>query len=744
LDLSASNLGIDGLDDVEQIGSGGSSRVFRARQIELDRVVAIKVLNGGHDPDAARRFDRERKAMGRLSQHEGIVPVYSTGETNRGEPYLVMPYYPNGSLQDQIDAGAMEWETAVRYVDVAAETIAEAHDSGVVHLDLKPANILLTNTGAPRIADFGIARLMGSPATTAGSTNGAAFTPAYSAPETFLEGTSGPPSDVYGLGATLWALLVGHPPFLTPGDDTNLMAVIGRVVNNPVGDLREFTPPAVCEVIERAMAKEPADRFQTARDFSSALKQAASVSSPDFPPVTVDQAGSTRLFPDPAVPAALSGGASLAVPPALAGNPSALGAPSEPGMADSGLVDDWSDGVTLGMAGPEATTTAFGVAPEPLPSTAETARPLLDETPHGPLSGPVGRNLGGGGPLIEFDRLRAGPLAVGLIGLLLVGAVAFWAFGRSGDDGGAAVASGANSNPAGPAVQQSTDGSNGTDDSSSVSELDQESSTTAESDADAVGTDTTESPTTTEAQATAEESTTTEETTTTTEAPTTTEEPTTTEAPTTTEEPTTTEAPTTTEETTTTLAPRPARLVAANRSGDRAVTVTWLAPVGTPRPDSYRIERTGAFFPRSVADDGLSESFEFIDPSVDPGTHTYRVVAVYDGVDSASIPATVGVGTPTISGGATPDTDRITVSFSSNQCLSLIWVQIVLSPSGAATGAEQLLTGPDLQGCVDSYSETFEGLLPGTAYQVNVRVDGAWVGDPPAQEAYTVLTPIAA
>ena len=84
--LSVTNLGIDGVENVEQIGTGGSSRVYRARQIDLDRVVAIKVLNPGDDQGVAKRFDRERKAMGRLSLHEGIVPVYSSGITDHGEP----------------------------------------------------------------------------------------------------------------------------------------------------------------------------------------------------------------------------------------------------------------------------------------------------------------------------------------------------------------------------------------------------------------------------------------------------------------------------------------------------------------------------------------------------------------------------------------------------------------------------------------------------------------------------------
>ena len=271
--LSVTDLGIDGLDHLEQIGSGGSSRVYRARQSDLDRVVAVKVINAGQDPDVARRFDRERKAMGRLSSHEGIVPVYSSGVTPFGEPYLVMPYYPNGSLQDQIDKAPLDWRTAVAYVDHAAKTMAAAHEEGIVHLDIKPANILLTAAGAPRIADFGIAKLAGGSGVAA-RTTGTAFTPAYSAPETFLDGQATPAADVYGLGATLWASLVGHPPFLAPGEDTNLMAVIGRVVNNPLGDVRHLAPEPICQVISRALAKDPNDRFRSAREFSQALQAA--------------------------------------------------------------------------------------------------------------------------------------------------------------------------------------------------------------------------------------------------------------------------------------------------------------------------------------------------------------------------------------------------------------------------------------------------------------------------------------
>lgn len=423
--LSVSNLGIDGLEDVEQIGTGGSSRVYRARQTDLDRIVAVKVLNRGHDQGVSKRFDRERKAMGRLSLHEGIVPVYSSGETSHGEPFLVMPYYANGSLQDQIDTGAMEWQTAVSYVDVAAETIAAAHDEGVVHLDLKPANILLTNHGAPRIADFGIAKLTGHGASTTG---GAAFTPAYSAPETFLDGVTGPPSDVYGLGATLWALLVGHPPFLTPGEDTNLMAVIGRVVNNPVGDLRHFTPGGICEVIERAMAKDPEDRYQTAREFSLALKNGAAGASSDFRPV-VDEPRGTALLSGPPGPNAVPAGPRREETPMLTRmDPVEL----PPSIASTAAMPSLAQ-------------------PDPPPS-----RPLLQETAQPPLRPGGGPPPSSPTPFLDLDRFRFGPILFGILAFLGVIAVSFWALNRSSGIGTADGNGVTVTEPAGPTAESST------------------------------------------------------------------------------------------------------------------------------------------------------------------------------------------------------------------------------------------------------------------------------------------------
>ncbi len=404
MSVSVTNLGIEGIEDIEQIGSGGSSRVYRARQSDLDRVVAIKVINADHTTDVARRFDRERKAMGRLSLHEGIVPVYTSGVTAHGEPYLIMPFFSNGSLQDQIDMGALEWETAVGYVDAAAETIAAAHDEDVVHLDLKPANILLTKTGAPRIADFGIAKLGGNAAQTNGSSSATAFTPAYSAPETFLDGETGPPSDVYGLGATLWALLVGHPPFLTPGEDTNLMAVIGRVVNNPVSDLRHFTPAPICDVIERAMAKHPQNRFQTAREFSQALKVAANQARSDAGQDDLVTTG-TSLFPEqPEGQTQFFQDSSIPEPRPVAGSVQYV-PPLNPTPAPTAPVAHESASSSRRLL--ETSTDVYAGPPGPTPTVHKE-------------------------PLVDWDEFRILPLLIGLVALTLVGGIAIWALTRGG------------------------------------------------------------------------------------------------------------------------------------------------------------------------------------------------------------------------------------------------------------------------------------------------------------------------
>ncbi len=283
--MSEIDLGIEGLAEIETIGRGGSAAVYRARQIALDRVVAVKVLMSAWDVDVRRRFDRECRSMGKLSDDIGVVPIYESGETSTGAPYIVMPYYPAGSLQDEMNRnGAFDWREASSHIKAVAETIAAANESGVVHRDIKPANLLLGNDGKPRVSDFGIARQIADDQL-ANHASTPLFTPAYSAPESFSSNTAVPTIDVYGLGSTFWALLAGHAPFKSKGEQVDMITVFSRVANDPVGDLREVAPDSICSLVERTMAKTPAERPRDAYEFLEELDGAIALAEQD--PVSV-------------------------------------------------------------------------------------------------------------------------------------------------------------------------------------------------------------------------------------------------------------------------------------------------------------------------------------------------------------------------------------------------------------------------------------------------------------------------
>ena len=285
--IPSSQLGIDDFENVELIGSGGSAQVYRATQVSFERDVAVKILSHT-DEQLNRRFDRERRAMGKLSNHAGIVPVYTSGTTSFDQPYLVMPFYARGSLADQIKSGPMPWQEAVDHLTLVASTIGHAHDNGVLHLDLKPGNVMVADDGTPRVADFGIAKLL-TDQTSRSATN-TSFTPAYCPPEILNGEAPNTAADIYGLGATLWALVAGRPPFQADETSANsIVAVMGRVAHEPPGDLRDRAPEWVCRIIERAMAKDPAARFSTGQEMAAALEageagQTASQATVAVPP----------------------------------------------------------------------------------------------------------------------------------------------------------------------------------------------------------------------------------------------------------------------------------------------------------------------------------------------------------------------------------------------------------------------------------------------------------------------------
>ncbi len=284
----ARDLAIDTLVDLQLIHSGRSASLFRAYQLPTQRRVAVKVLHDELSSDTGQRFDRERAITGQLSGHTGIVPLFDTGTTSDDEPYLVMPFYLRGSLDDLMTRyGPLGWREATFLLDPVAVTLAEVHSRKLVHRNLKPGNILLTDFLLPRVADFGMCLPIGDVST------GATLVEAsgYRAPETAETGPADPRNDVYGLGATLFGLVTGRDPAAgllpepTPaiGDEQPMPAsgvpTPGRGVPTP--------PPALVELIEWSMAPDLADRPSDAAAFVTELRRCVSQSDDPSTPQRV-------------------------------------------------------------------------------------------------------------------------------------------------------------------------------------------------------------------------------------------------------------------------------------------------------------------------------------------------------------------------------------------------------------------------------------------------------------------------
>src|SRR5437879_205483 len=257
----------------EPLGVGGSSQVYLARDQALNRDVALKVLDpaAAADGNLRRMFVKEARALAQLS-HPNIVAVYDVGEVD-DSPFIVMEYLPGGSMKERIEqAGPLKTGDAVRIAIEVANGLAFAHSKGIIHADLKPANILFDANDAAKICDFGIAR---NPQEDA-DTPQLYATAMYVAPER-VEGKSATvQSDVYGLGLVLYEGLVGKPPFTS----TNASVLLrDHVVRQPVppSHLRPSLPRELDSLVLKALAKQPNLRYQKASEFATALQQIENV-----------------------------------------------------------------------------------------------------------------------------------------------------------------------------------------------------------------------------------------------------------------------------------------------------------------------------------------------------------------------------------------------------------------------------------------------------------------------------------
>jgi serine/threonine protein kinase len=264
---------VPGFQVLSVLGRGGMGVVYQARQEDLNRLVALKmILAAGHaGPMEVARFRKEAEAVARL-HHPNFVQIYATGEA-AGQPYLALEFVDGGSLADPSYAGPWSYRKAARLVETLARAMDYAHRRDLVHRDLKPANILLTADGTPKITDFGLVKQLDI---VGGQTPSDAVlgTPSYMAPEQALGQSKrvGPAADIYALGAILYELLTGQPPFRA---ETPMQTIMQVTSAEPIPPrvLRPQVPAALETICLKCLRKEPEKRYGTARDLAADLRR---------------------------------------------------------------------------------------------------------------------------------------------------------------------------------------------------------------------------------------------------------------------------------------------------------------------------------------------------------------------------------------------------------------------------------------------------------------------------------------
>jgi beta-lactam-binding protein with PASTA domain/tRNA A-37 threonylcarbamoyl transferase component Bud32 len=254
---------------IELLGQGGMATIYRARDSQLERDVAVKVLRAeyGRDPDFSSRFRQEAQAAGSLN-HPNVVAVYDYGQDEAG-PYIVMELVDGEDLSSVIRrTGALPPRQAARIAADVARALAAAHARGFVHRDVKPGNVLVGRDGRVKVADFGIARAVAEaqmtlPGTTLGSVH-------YFSPEQARGEPATTSSDIYALGIVLFELLTGRRPWEGDSAASIAMARLSGPVPLPSG-LRSGVPPALDAIVQRALARDPSGRFATAAAMADAL-----------------------------------------------------------------------------------------------------------------------------------------------------------------------------------------------------------------------------------------------------------------------------------------------------------------------------------------------------------------------------------------------------------------------------------------------------------------------------------------
>jgi eukaryotic-like serine/threonine-protein kinase len=256
---------------LEKLGAGGMGEVYRAEDTKLKRVVAIKVLPAdlGRDEEARARFTREAQAASSL-QHENICAIHEIGEAPDGRMFICMDCYDGVTLKERIAGGPLPVGEAIDIADQIAAGLSEAHAAKIVHRDVKPANVMVTRRGVAKILDFGLAKPAGTATLTKmGSTMG---TVAYMSPEQARGGAVDHRTDIWSLGVVLYEAIAGRPPFRGEYESAVLYAIMNESPE-ALTALRSGVPLELERIVGKCLAKDAAERYQTAADLSADLRR---------------------------------------------------------------------------------------------------------------------------------------------------------------------------------------------------------------------------------------------------------------------------------------------------------------------------------------------------------------------------------------------------------------------------------------------------------------------------------------
>jgi len=263
---------------VEELGGGGMGIVYKARDRRLDRFVALKFLplHLSTHPEAEQRFAQEAKAASALD-HPNICTIHDIDKADDGQPFIAMAYYEGETLKKKIARGPLPVEEAVDYAAQVASGLERAHRAGIVHRDVKPANVLITGDGTAKILDFGLAKMPDVGLTKTGVTMG---TVAYMSPEQARGETVDARTDLWSLGVVLYEMITGERPFSGGNERATLYAVEHRDPA-PLSDHRDDVPSELWKTIERCLEKDPDARYATATELKAGLRRVQRMLTPE-------------------------------------------------------------------------------------------------------------------------------------------------------------------------------------------------------------------------------------------------------------------------------------------------------------------------------------------------------------------------------------------------------------------------------------------------------------------------------